>query len=178
MFSCFSRLYVMYLHYLYKSTITTSLYNRHPVSPQTESPWQHETCQSHCSDCWLSGDLSGLREPSGGSWHHTGWGGVWQPSCSCQDSRQESWHCCWWLEGGDQWGAAESRQGLPWEHFIVRIASNQLTLGSWPSISNMVGMFLTEWHMMKMNTISREMRASRRSLLRKLDSVVLLICLK
>ena len=49
-----------------------------------------------------------------------------------------------------------------------------LTLGFFPKISNMVGMFLREWHVMNIMTIRRDILASLCSLLRNLDSVLLL----
>ena len=49
-----------------------------------------------------------------------------------------------------------------------------LTLGSLPNNSNTEGIFLTEWQMMKIKTISRDILASLCSLLRSLLSILLL----
>ena len=51
---------------------------------------------------------------------------------------------------------------------------HQLTRGSFPKISNTVGMFFSEWQMMKIITIRIEIRASFCSRFLKTDSVLLL----
>ena len=51
---------------------------------------------------------------------------------------------------------------------------HQLTRGSFPKISNRVGMFFREWQMMKIITIRIEIRASFRSRFLKTESKLLL----
>ena len=70
--------------------------------------------------------------------------------------------------------ASSSHKSMTLQMSIQSSYFHQLTRGSFPKISNRVGMFFREWQMMKIITIRIEIRASFCSRFLKTESVLLL----